>query len=212
MLCIAAGHTSVGIFERLVESYNQKKLDFSSAHFVAMDEWTGMSEKTPNSCGEFLSRCFFSKVNFKPGNIKLFDGAASSPDEECLAVQKFIKENSSDGVIDFLVLGTGMNGHLALNEPGCDFELSCGVVPLDDITKQVAQKYFDTKQELLSGLTLGVAEFKKAKRSVLMVSGAHKREILHKILSEPISNKIPATAVRDFVNASIYCDRETYGG
>ena len=34
-------------------------------------------------------------------------------------MEKFIKDN---GGIDCLLLGVGTNGHLALNEPGCDIQ------------------------------------------------------------------------------------------
>jgi len=209
LLCIAAGHTSIGLFEALVGMYKRNEIDFKNASFVAMDEWLGMSHKTPNSCGDFLNRNFFAKLNFKPENIRLFDGSTSDDALECHNVVQFIKEKS--GVIDYLVLGTGMNGHLGLNEPGCDLDAGIHVAELDETTQLVGQKYFNEETQLNGGITLGIGDFSQARRAVLMVSGSHKREILHKIINEPASNAIPATAIRNFSNVSLYCDRDAYG-
>ena len=43
MLCIAAGNTSQGVFDELIDMYQKKEVDFSKAYFVAMDEWVGMN-------------------------------------------------------------------------------------------------------------------------------------------------------------------------
>ena len=201
LLCIAAGHTSTGLFEHLL------RLDFKDAKFVAMDEWLGMSEKTPGSCGTFLRENFLSKANFAPSNVRLFDGKLDDYERECQEVSEFI----SDG-IDYLVLGTGMNGHLGLNEPGCDLKAGTRRVELDSVTQKVAQKYFEEQTPLLGGLTMGIGDFAKARRTVLMVSGYHKYDILHKIIDSPITPEIPATAIKDFENASLYCDKEAWEG
>ena len=211
LLCIAAGHTSLGLFGRLAEMHGTGDVDFSRASFVAMDEWLGMSETTPNGCGSFLRENFLNKVNFRPGNVRLFDGAANDPERECSEVERFIETKSKNRAIDYLVLGTGMNGHLALNEPGCDLSARARVTGIDAVTKRVGQKYFAKETELSGGLTLGVDNFSEAGRSVLMVSGPHKRDTLHRILAGPVSNELPATALKTFKNAGIYCDREAYG-
>jgi glucosamine-6-phosphate isomerase len=207
LICIAAGHTSLGLFKSLIKLYDTGKINLENTKFVAMDEWLGMSTDTPNSCGYFLLRNFFDLLNFKPENIRLFDGTTTDHQEECKSVARFI-EKSIRGAIDFLVMGTGMNGHLALNEPGCDFNARVGVVDLDETTKTVAQKYFNEATPLAGGLTLGIKDFSEAKRSILMVSGSHKKGILQKILNDTVSNAVPATAVREFENAALYCDKD----
>ena len=210
LLCIASGHTSTGLFECLVRMFEDGSIDFSKAAFIAMDEWLNMSEKTPGSCGAFVNTHFLNKVNFEQDNIRLFDGTASDLTLECGAADEFIIEKSQHGVMDYVVLGSGMNGHLALNEPGCDFNTRVHVARLDESTKQVGQKYFQEKTELSGGITLGIGNFAEARRCVLMISGSHKHEILHKIVESQISNKIPATVIKKFANASIFCDNDAY--
>lgn len=204
LFCIAAGHTSVGVFRGLAAACKAGKADFSHASFVAMDEWVGMSAQTPDSCGQLLVRELLSHINLPAENVRLFDGTVADPLAECQAVEAFIEAR---GGIDYLVLGCGMNGHLALNEPGTPFEQRAHLAQLDSLTAQVGQKYFQQQTSLTQGITLGIQNFGEARRSVLMVTGAHKANILQRILTEAISPELPATAVRGFVNASIYCDQ-----
>jgi glucosamine-6-phosphate isomerase len=209
LLCIAAGHTSLGLFERLVQAVKEGKADFSDAAFVAMDEWLGMDEKTPGSCGELLWKNFLNHVNFKPERIRLFNGAASEPDVECKEVEEFIVHHSK--AIDFLVLGAGMNGHLALNEPGTSFSSRAHIARLDSVTRQIGQKYFNAPVKLTAGLTLGIGNFVEAGRSILMVSGEHKKNILQQILHEEVSPALPATVIRTIANSALYYDKAASG-
>ncbi len=212
MLCIAAGHTSLGVFKYLIQDYEQDKVDFSQAWFAAMDEWLYMSDKTKESCGYFLREHFLDHVNYAPDHIRLWNGAADNVQEECAQVEAFIKDHSVNGTLDYLVLGAGMNGHLALNEPGTSFNSRAHVTVLDPITQKVGQKYFSDKTALSGGITLGIDNFRQARRTVLMVNGSAKSEILSKILTAGAPNEqIPATALLTFENASLYCDRDALG-
>lgn len=210
MLCIAAGNTSLGVFEELICMYEKHEVDFSEAYFVAMDEWMGMDERTPGSCGNFLVKYFLQHVNYASENIKLWNGKAADPYKECLEAEAFLNR-AADKCIDYLVLGTGMNGHLALNEPGADFDGCAHVHELDETTKKVGQKYFEQQATLEQGITLGIRNFRDAKRTVLMINGAHKKEIAKRIFETNVPDcRIPATALYDFPNGSIYYDRDVF--
>jgi 6-phosphogluconolactonase/glucosamine-6-phosphate isomerase/deaminase len=206
LFCIAAGHSSLGVFDGLSKACREKEVDFSRAAFVAMDEWAGMSEHTPGSCGMLLHENLLRHLNLLPENIRLFNGMVPDATAECAEVERFIAEHSVRGSIDYLVLGAGMNGHLALNEPGTPTAARAHVATLDPITREVGQKYFSTKTELSGGLTLGLANFREARRTVLMVCGEHKRPVLQKILADPPDVSFPAAWVKTFNNSSLYYD------
>jgi glucosamine-6-phosphate isomerase len=206
LLSLAAGETSLGIFEALAELYRAKRVDFSSSFFVAMDEWKDISAETPGSCADFLQKNLFSKVNFKPDHIRLIDGKAADLGAECAAVRQWIEEK---GGIEYLLLGVGMNGHLALNEPGVDFSLSVHTTALDEVTREVGKKYFNGANPVLTGgITIGIKDICEAKKVVLSVSGTKKSGILKRIMSEPVTNHIPATVVKQLPQATILCDAD----
>lgn len=209
LFCLAAGETSLGIFDALIDRFHHKQIDFSSAFFIAMDEWMGMSPATSGSCGDFLNRHFLNKVNFMPGRVRLIDGTVTDSNTECASVRAFIEAR---GGIDFLLLGIGMNGHLALNEPGVDFGLSVHTTELDSVTKMVGKKYFQTPNpKLTGGITIGMHEIRSAKRVILSVSGIRKQEILRRVVNQPVSNSVPATILNELPQADIYCDRDAAG-
>lgn len=203
LICLAAGHSSLGIFQGLVKQYESSALDFSRCRFVAMDEWRGMTQQTPGSCGDLLVKEFISKVNFSLENVCYVNGCAQDLELECQRISHFIYKN---GGMDYLLLGVGMNGHLALNEPGVDFELGVHVTELDEVTKKVGTKYFKDTPDLTGGITIGIADIKKAKSITLCVNGERKSTILREIMTQPVSSKIPATVLKELPNASILCD------
>ena len=77
VLCVAAGHSSIGPLKILVERFERGEVDFSEAKFIAMDEWLHMNETVPGSCGDFLHKQFLDRVNFKKENIRLFQNQTS---------------------------------------------------------------------------------------------------------------------------------------
>lgn len=167
----------------LIQDYQQGKADFSQASFAAMDEWLYMSDRTKESCGYFLREHFLNHVNYAPENVRLWDGTVSDTQKECRDVEEFIKTRSVDS-----------RAHVTV---------------LDPVTQKVGQKYFSSEASLSGGITLGIDNFHQARRTVLMVNGAAKAEILSKILNAPAPDEqIPATALLTFENASLYCDRE----
>lgn len=159
----------------LIQDYQQGKADFSQASFAAMDEWLYMSDRTKESCGYFLREHFLNHVNYAPENVRLWDGTVSDTQKECRDVEEFIKTRSVNGTLDYLVLGAGMNGHLALNEPGTSFDSRAHVTVLDPVTQKVGQKYFSSEASLSGGITLGIDNFRQARRTVLMVNAPLKQ-------------------------------------
>ena len=59
-------------------------------------------------------------------------------------MEKFIKDNGGN---DYLLLDVGMNGHLALNETGCDKHGRAHSSNRAEKTKEVSAKYFDYPQQ-----------------------------------------------------------------
>lgn len=202
LVCIAAGHSSLPVFEALLAK-KPAGADFSSMRFVAMDEWLGMNRNDPGSCGDFLHKSFLDSMEMKADRLRLFDGRADSPCEECASVEAFIR---AAGGIDYILLGAGMNGHLALNEPGCDAAAGARVVELSEATKSVGQKYFDQQASLVGGLTLGMKNILEAGEIVLTIHGAHKREVIAQLRENPPSAAYPASLLHHASNAKLYID------
>lgn len=197
-LCLAAGHSSLGVFRELIQAYQQSRVDFSHGYFTAMDEWLGMNESDEGSCGYFLQHHFLSKVNYPKDHISLVDGRADPIEDELKRIQQFIREH--DG-IDYIVLGLGMNGHLALNEPGSSFASIVHVTALDPVTKKVGVKYFENSSPVLTGgVTIGLKDICEAHQITLVINGENKAAITKRFYESPPSEQLPATVLKTLDN------------
>ncbi len=129
LICIAAGTSSLPVFNELVERVKTNQLSFNEASFIAMDEWVNFSINDDGSMGDFLTKHFLKHVNFK--EVFLFDGMGQDYEAESKKAEEFIKDR---GIIDYIILGLGMNGHIALNEPGTQSEERTHFVRIDSVT------------------------------------------------------------------------------
>lgn len=200
VLCLAAGHTSLPAFAAMAEMGT----DFSRARILGLDEWLGVPAGQEGSCAYFLQKNLFSRINARPENIVLFDSMAEAA-AACAAIETQLL---AWGGIDYLLLGMGLNGHLALNEPGDRFDRGPHEAPLSQTTLAVAPKYFpEGMPPIKSGVTLGIKNLLKARRIQLAVFGAHKAEAVQKLLSyaQPCE-AFPATALYLAENAELVLD------
>ncbi|GHU75851.1 glucosamine-6-phosphate isomerase [Spirochaetia bacterium] len=208
LICLAAGHSSLPVFRALVER-KKHGFDFAPYYFVAMDEWAGMNSGDRESCGGFLEKNLLTPLAFPPEHTRLFDGRAADLQAECEAVEQFIERQ---GGIDFMLLGIGMNGHLALNEPGCNPESGAHVTELSDTTKNVGQKYFSNPCQLSGGLTLGLKNIKAVLSIIVNVTGAHKAPVVKKLRVSPAGDMdFPASALKALPQVRFFFDTGAAG-
>jgi len=208
LICLAAGHTSLEFFSMLIKDNREGKIDFSLARAVGLDEWAGLSGNDNGSCESFMRRNLYDHINIGEENIRLFSGKASDLTRECRDIDSFIEDNNG---IDYIFLGLGMNGHLALNELGADPESTSHITPLDSVTRQVAVKYFDEMPDISRGITLGIKNILDSKSIQLLVTGKKKREIVKRIFSSEVTNMLPATLLFGHGNAEFILDAQAAG-
>ena len=67
----------------------------------------------------FMNEKLFNHIDIDPSNVHLPNGVADDLEKECKDYETAIKEV---GAIDLQILGLGVNGHIAFNEPGTSFE------------------------------------------------------------------------------------------
>ncbi|MEZ0537578.1 glucosamine-6-phosphate deaminase [Caldicellulosiruptoraceae bacterium PP1] len=204
ILCLAAGHTSLGIFEEMIKLSNEGYVSFDKCIFVSLDEWAGLGKGDDGSCIDFMYNNLFIPLKINNENIVFYDGKANLQNE-CNKIDSYLKDN---GPIDFMLLGLGMNGHIGLNEPGVSFDKYSHIVELDNTTKIVGQKYFNKETTLSYGITMGFLHIKEAKQVILAVSSKNKAEIVKKLLDSEPNFLLPASYLKNLSNCSLYLDKD----
>ena len=203
ILCFPAGDTATGTFRFLEDADKKCRNDFKSCIFVGLDEWVGMGKEDEGGCKYFMYKNLFEPLAIEEKKIVFFDACAKDLSEECKHVDSFL---ASNGPVDLMLAGIGMNGHIGLNEPGVSFELYSHVIELSPITKNVAQKYFSSERKLEKGITLGMKHVMQARTVILIASGANKAEIVKKAVEGEITNQVPASILQKHPNCHVFLD------
>lgn len=108
------------------------------------------------------------------------------------------------------ILGIGANGHLAMNEPHDILTTSCHISKLSEQTR--AHSMIDSIQKMPRfGISLGMADLFFSKKILLLLSGAHKKEIFQILLKKEISTCVPASFLWLYPNVTLLVDRIAAG-
>lgn len=204
VICLATGHSPLLTYKLLVNLIIEQNIPIDKVTFLGLDEWLGIAPHVEGSCYHFLYKHVFNPLQVRASQIKLFNSLSSSIDQDCNAMNAFTCQHG----IDLMVVGVGMNGHIGLNEPGCDIHARAHIVSLDSITQVVGQKYFKEPVNITKGITLGLQQVLSSKLLIVIANGQHKSKIVYRMLNDEVSNNVPATYVRTHPNSHIFLDTQ----
>ena len=205
LLCLASGDTPIETYHRFVALAQTNQVDVSRCTFVGLDEWVGFGPDDAGSCSYYVYRDLFRPLGLQVEQIHTFNAKAEDLSAECARIDALI---DSRGGLDLLLVGMGMNGHIALNEPGTPFTNGCHIVELAESTKTVGQKYFDHETLLTQGITVGLRHLTEARDVVLLISGAKKAPMLKTALTGPVTEQVPASIIQLRPNTRVWVDEE----
>lgn len=203
LLSFPGGDTPLGMVRAFVRDVNAGKADISKLHYVSLDEWVGLASDVVGSCGKFNHDNLFAPLKYSFADKFVINGAAADIEAERRALNAFIEKY---GPLTVSVLGIGMNGHLGFNESGVDFDLDAHIIPLDEVTKGVMQKYFDVERHPTQGITQGIRQIMAAKKVILLANGAHKADIVARAAKGAVTNEVPASVLQKHPNSYLIVD------
>jgi glucosamine-6-phosphate deaminase len=162
VLGLATGSTPLGMYEKLIEMYENKEISFANTITYNLDEYVGIDKDHEQSYYTFMHKNLFDEVDMKDENIMIPKGIGN-PEENCKEYNKLLNENE----IDIQVLGIGSNGHIAFNEPGTPFELRTNIVKLKDST--IKDNFGDALDFLTHAVTMGMSDiYGKSNKIILL--------------------------------------------
>ena len=189
----------------------EQGIDWSRVTAFHIDDYIGLSPDNPQLFANWLDRNLFSKLPFHTVHrmpVHLGGDAASSEYQALL----------SEAPIDLGLLGIGVNGHIAFNDPPvADFDDKAlvKVVELDEVCRQqqVDDGAFATFDEVpRHAVTLTIPALMAAKQIVCTVPGRAKAAAAARLLAGPIGTDSPATILRRHPSATLYLDAEAANG
>ncbi|BAZ06431.1 glucosamine-6-phosphate deaminase [Calothrix sp. NIES-3974] len=204
-LMLATGNSQLKFLDALISNSN---LDWSKIECFQLDEYLGLSSDHAASFRRYLRDRISSRVT--PKAFHYIEGDTLEPLKECDRYSRLLQEQP----IDLCLLGIGDNGHLAFNDPDvADFRdpHTVKLVRLDDINRkqQVVTAYFsDVSRVPQYAFTVTIPVICAAKKIICLAPGQRKTEIIQYMLEAKISEKCPASILRQQPQATLFLDTE----
>lgn len=205
LMCTATGNSPTGAYQLLGEKFKNYPELFDELRILKLDEWGGIPHMHPGTCESYLQGHLIRPLEISQNRYIGFKSDSEDSARECQYVQETI---NSKGPIDLCILGLGINGHLAFNEPSDDLQAHCHVAMLTSASMKHSMAS-EMQVKPTYGLTLGMADILQSKKILMLITGKEKRKIVNKFLSEKITTLLPASFLWLHPNVVCFIEKDT---
>jgi galactosamine-6-phosphate isomerase len=202
LFCVASGGSPSGLYSEMVDHQKSNSEFCSQLKVIKLDEWGGL-EKGSEFTSEFdVQTKFIKPLGIAGERYLTFDPFTEDPEAACARMKAILEVET----IDICILGIGVNGHIALNEPADHLQANFHIATLAEST--LSNGMIKTlKQAPTFGMTMGVGEILRSKKIVLFISGSGKKEAFQKLLKGEISTQLPASLLWLHPNVDVLVDQ-----
>lgn len=205
VLGLATGSTPIGIYDKIVESYKEKKVSFKEVTTFNLDEYVGITPENDQSYAYYMNKHLFSHIDITAKQTHLPNGMAPDMEEESARYDAMLEAQP----VDIQLLGLGHNGHIGFNEPDVNLSGGTHAVKLKEETREANARFFASMDEVPEyAITMGVGSILKANTILLVVRGSDKAEIVKEALTGPITTSVPASLLQTHARVIVLLDRE----
>ena len=210
ILGLPTGSSPLGVYARLIQYYKAGKVSFKNVVTFNMDEYVGLPKTHHESYWFFMHDNFFDHIDIPKENVNILDGMAADLEAECARYEAKI---ASYGGIDLFLGGSGVDGHIAFNEPFTSLNSRTGVRDLTEDTKIVNSRFFDNdpSQVPSKALSVGVGTVTDSREVLLLISGHNKARALKECVEGGVNQMWTISALNLHNNAYIACDEMACG-
>jgi glucosamine-6-phosphate deaminase len=208
-LGLAAGRTSIGVYQDLVALHQSTRLDFSAVEFFSLDEFLGLPSGSSMSYEAFFHHHLFRYINADPCHIHLLKGEPQGDIVSyCHSYERLIHDH---GGIDVQLLGIGINGHLAFNEPMSSFSSRTRMCLLSTETREKLSQTFKETKVPEWAMSMGLGTIGEAQTLLLLAFGKEKAEAIVRAIEGPLTAEIPASSIQLHQNVVVILDQSAAG-
>lgn len=203
VLGLATGSTPLGLYKNMIEDHKTNGTSYKDITTFNLDEYVGIDRNHRESYYTFMNTNLFSGLDINAENVHLPYGNTK---EDCDAYEKAMEDYS----VDVQLLGIGGNGHIGFNEPGTDFSETTHIVELQERTRQDNARFFDNdiNQVPTHAITMGIATIMKAKKVLLIATGANKADAVKAMIEGTPSVDCPASVLQNHEDVIVILDKD----
>lgn len=204
VLGLATGSTPVGMYQNLIKMNRAGEIDFSRVTTVNLDEYYPIAPDNDQSYRYFMNTQLFDHVNIDKANTYVPNGMAEDPQEACREYEDIVEKV---GQVDIQVLGIGQNGHIGFNEPDEALYVPTHVTALTESTIKANARFFASEADVPTmALTMGIGTILKAKKIIILATGASKKEAVAAMLAGKLTTACPASMLNLHPDVTLICD------
>jgi glucosamine-6-phosphate deaminase len=208
-LMAALGTSALPVYAELARWRTDGRADLTGLRLIQLDEYLGLAPIDDRSLIGWLERDVAGPLGVPADRIVRLPGDAPDPK---MAARAYDAAVAAVGGIDVAILGLGPNGHLGFNEPPSDAAAPTRRVRLTPESLAANARYWPGRPVPTEAMTAGMTTILAARRILLVVIGAGKRSILHRLLSEEAGPDLPASALRSHPATTLLVDTAAWGG
>lgn len=201
---VASGSTPNLTYAELARRVQAGTLDFSRATAVQLDEYLNLEADDPRRLWSWTVREVVGPLGIR--HTLRFAADSDDPGRACADYDAGI---AALGGIDLAILGLGPNGHLGFNEPPSAADAPTRMVELS-AESRVSNRAYWGRDVPEHALTAGMSVILAARRTLLLVAGAHKQSVLRRVLDGPPTPEVPASLLGG-PGVTVLADRAALG-
>jgi glucosamine-6-phosphate deaminase len=196
--------TGASQFEFLEDLTSNQAVDWPRVTLFHLDEYVGLPIEHPASFRKYILDRVIRKTSLQ--DYLLLDGEGGVR-EVCRQAGAAL----TSAPVDVAFVGIGENGHLAFNDPPADFTTDDPyiIVRLDDACRrqQAGEGWFESVAQVpQSAISMSVRQILKSREIICVVPDGRKAAPVKAALEGPITPDVPASALREHGNVTVYLD------
>lgn len=202
-IVVSTGSSQFEMFQALVKG----KVDWSKIEVFHLDEYIGLPVTHPASFRKYLYERF---INLVP--LKKFYGV--EVEGNIAGRIKVLTDEIRRKPIDLGLIGIGVNGHIAFNDPPADFDTREAyiILKLNDQCKmqQVDEGWFKTIDDVpKEAVSMSVWQIMQCKTIISCVPHQVKANAIFNTFTNKLTNLIPATMLKQHRDFYLYLDHNS---
>ena len=210
VLGLPTGSSPLGVYRELIKMNKAGEVTFKNVVTFNMDEYVGLPREHDQSYWYFMHDNFFNHIDIPAENINILNGMAEDLEAEC---QRYEDKIASYGGIDLFLGGSGVDGHIAFNEPFTSLTSRTGVRALTEDTLIVNSRFFDNDVNKVpkTALSVGVGTVCDSKQVLLVINGHNKARALRHCVEGGVDHAWTISALQMHRDGIIACDEAACG-
>lgn len=205
VLGLATGGTPERMYELLIRANKSGEISFKDVKTFNLDEYIGIPREHEMSYYTYMNENLFNHIDINKENTSVPNGNGDIAKNG----KEYDEKIAKLGGIDLQVLGIGENAHIAFNEPGAKENEGTHEVKLTESTISANSRYFASKDDVpKTAITMGIGSILKAKKIILIASGAKKANAIRSTVEGTISELAPSSFLQKHPDVTIIVDEE----